>query len=161
MQIRLSNNIRKDLLLLIWFLSLRSWESLSSASCCRSLVIVYRGNCLLQIGVAAKSSEEGSDAAAIDVPKLMQGSLYRSAMESRKRMFLIMSFRYVQLETPCLLKLNCELNIWSLFFSAESYLANLSLYPGKSELPFLPVDTQVFIVINLDRFVLLITLKMQ
>lgn len=26
---------------------------------------------------------------------------------------------------------------------AESYLANLSLYPGKSELPFLPPNTQV------------------
>lgn len=28
---------------------------------------------------------------------------------------------------------------------AESYLANLALYPGRSELPFLPANTQVLI----------------
>ncbi|XP_020259330.1 protein COFACTOR ASSEMBLY OF COMPLEX C SUBUNIT B CCB4, chloroplastic [Asparagus officinalis] len=86
-----------------------AWESLSAASCCRSLVIVYGGNCLLQIGVAAAV---GSDPVIIDVPKLMQGSLYRNAMKSGK----------------------------------QSYLANLSLYPGKSELPFLPIDTQAVIL---------------
>lgn len=31
------------------------------------------------------------------------------------------------------------------YICSESYLANLSLYPGKSELPFLPSNTQVFV----------------
>jgi hypothetical protein len=28
-------------------------------------------------------------------------------------------------------------------YSAESYLANVALYPGRSELPFLPANMQV------------------
>lgn len=35
------------------------------------------------------------------------------------------------------------------FCHAESYLANLSLYPGRSELPFLPANTQVIMLILL------------
>ncbi|KAG8654036.1 protein COFACTOR ASSEMBLY OF COMPLEX C SUBUNIT B CCB4, chloroplastic isoform X2 [Manihot esculenta] len=83
------------------------WESLSAVTCCRSLVAVYDGICILQIGVAAESPNEG-EALAVDAAKLMQGSLYQAVMKS----------------------------------GAQSYLANLSLYPGRSELPFLPKNTQ-------------------
>lgn len=119
---------------------LRAWESFSAASCCRSLVIVYGGNCLLQIGVAAAV---GSDPVIIDVPKLMQGSLYRNAMKSGKRMYFKSSFRH-SFQFPISWRMFLSQHFkWLL--SAESYLANLSLYPGKSELPFLPVDTQVLV----------------
>ncbi|KAH7688446.1 Cofactor assembly of complex C subunit B CCB2/CCB4 protein [Dioscorea alata] len=87
----------------------RAWDSLSAVTCCRSLVVVYDSSCVLQIGVVAESPLEAGDAMDVDVKKLLQGSLCRSAMESQK----------------------------------QSYLANLSLYPGKSELPFLPTNTQV------------------
>ncbi|GMH01654.1 hypothetical protein Nepgr_003493 [Nepenthes gracilis] len=87
-----------------WF-----WESLSAVTCCRSLVVVYDNNCILQIGVAAESSKCG-EAEAVDVAKLIQGSLYQGIMNS----------------------------------GAQSYLTNLSLYPGKSELPFLPANAQGF-----------------
>ncbi|MBA0809186.1 hypothetical protein Gohar_024858, partial [Gossypium harknessii] len=33
----------------------RVWESLSAVTCCKSLVIVYDCQCIVQIGVAAKS----------------------------------------------------------------------------------------------------------
>ncbi|GMH01646.1 hypothetical protein Nepgr_003485 [Nepenthes gracilis] len=89
-----------------WF-----WESLSAVTCCRSLVVVYDNNCILQIGMAAESSKCG-EAEAVDVAKLIQGSLYQGIMNS----------------------------------GAQSYLANLSLYPGKSELPFLPANTQAVIL---------------
>uniref|UniRef100_A0A2N9EBZ6 Protein COFACTOR ASSEMBLY OF COMPLEX C SUBUNIT B CCB4, chloroplastic n=1 Tax=Fagus sylvatica TaxID=28930 RepID=A0A2N9EBZ6_FAGSY len=84
------------------------WESLSDVTCCRSLIIVYDSQCILQIGFAAKSSI-GDEAVAVDANKLMQGSLYQGVIKS----------------------------------GAQSYLANLFLYPGKSELPFLPSNTQV------------------
>lgn len=89
-----------------------TWESLSATTCCRSFVVVHGGTCILQIGVAAESPTEGGNAASVDVHKLIQGSLYRSVMESGK----------------------------------QSYLANLSLYPGRSELPFLPTNTQAVIL---------------
>uniref|UniRef100_A0A0E0DJ84 CCB4 n=2 Tax=Oryza meridionalis TaxID=40149 RepID=A0A0E0DJ84_9ORYZ len=88
-----------------------TWDSLTTATCCKSLVVVYGGNCVLQIGVAAGSPEDGN-AVMVDAQKFMQGSLYRSAMESKK----------------------------------QSYLANLALYPGRTELPFLPSNTQALIL---------------
>jgi len=88
-----------------------SWDSLTTATCCKSLVVVYGGNCILQIGVAAGSPEDGN-AVTVDTQKFIQGSLYKSAMESKK----------------------------------QSYLANLALYPGRSELPFLPSNTQALIL---------------
>ncbi|XP_014490536.1 uncharacterized protein LOC106753261 isoform X3 [Vigna radiata var. radiata] len=84
------------------------WESLSDATCCRSLVVVYERSCVLQIGFAADSSPGNGEAVSVDANKLMQGSVYQGVMKS----------------------------------GAQSYLANLSLYPGKSELPFLPLNTQ-------------------
>ncbi|KAG0468365.1 hypothetical protein HPP92_017693 [Vanilla planifolia] len=77
-----------------------AWESLSTATCCRSFVVVYHEDCLLQIGSAARSVS--GDVVTVDVPKLINGSLYRGVIKSEK----------------------------------QSYLANLSLYPGKTELPF-------------------------
>uniref|UniRef100_A0A453D7Z8 Protein COFACTOR ASSEMBLY OF COMPLEX C SUBUNIT B CCB4, chloroplastic n=1 Tax=Aegilops tauschii subsp. strangulata TaxID=200361 RepID=A0A453D7Z8_AEGTS len=61
-----------------------TWDSLTAATCCKSLVVVYGGNCKLQIGVAAASPEDGN-AVNVDAQKFMQGSLYKSAMESKKR----------------------------------------------------------------------------
>ncbi|XP_066344680.1 protein COFACTOR ASSEMBLY OF COMPLEX C SUBUNIT B CCB4, chloroplastic-like isoform X1 [Miscanthus floridulus] len=87
-----------------------TWDSLTTATCCKSLVIVYGGNCVLQIGVAAGYPEDGN-ALNVDAQKFI-GSLYKSAMESKK----------------------------------QSYLANLALYPGRSELPFLPANTQALIL---------------
>uniref|UniRef100_A0A8R7PKY0 Protein COFACTOR ASSEMBLY OF COMPLEX C SUBUNIT B CCB4, chloroplastic n=1 Tax=Triticum urartu TaxID=4572 RepID=A0A8R7PKY0_TRIUA len=84
-----------------------TWDSLTAATCCKSLVVVYGGNCILQIGVAAASLQDGS-AVTVDAQRFIQGSLYKSAMESKK----------------------------------QSYLANLALYPGRTELPFLPANTQ-------------------
>ncbi|KFK40848.1 hypothetical protein AALP_AA2G049300 [Arabis alpina] len=88
-----------------------SWESLKAATCCRSLVIVYNGICLLQIGMAAESPEDNKTV-IVNIDKLMQGSVYKGVMKSK----------------------------------AQSYLANLSLYPGRSELPFLPANTQAVIL---------------
>ncbi|CAN8244924.1 unnamed protein product [Cochlearia groenlandica] len=87
-----------------------AWESLKEATCCKSLVIVYNGICLVQIGMAGKSDK--GEAAVVNTGKLMQGSVYQGLMKSK----------------------------------AQSYLANLSLYPGRSELPFLPANTQAVIL---------------
>ncbi|KAI3817577.1 hypothetical protein L1987_11372 [Smallanthus sonchifolius] len=90
-----------------------AWESLSTVTCCRSLVIVYDGICVLQIGYAsASSSYEGEPPMVVDPSKLMQGLIYQGVVKS----------------------------------GSQSYLANLSLYPGKSELPFLPSNTQAVIL---------------
>ncbi|KAL8256195.1 hypothetical protein R6Q59_031262 [Mikania micrantha] len=90
-----------------------AWESLSTVTCCRSLVIVYDGVCVLQIGYAsASSSYEGEHPMVVDSNKLMQGSIYQGVIKS----------------------------------GSQNYLANLSLYPGKSELPFLPLNTQAVIL---------------
>lgn len=89
-----------------------TWNSLSDVTCCRSLAIVYDGKCILQIGLAAASLSNGSDAVAVDTNKLIEGSLFQGVLKS----------------------------------ASQSYLANLSLYPGKSELPFLPSNTQVVIL---------------
>ncbi|XP_060185633.1 protein COFACTOR ASSEMBLY OF COMPLEX C SUBUNIT B CCB4, chloroplastic [Lycium barbarum] len=86
-----------------------AWNSLSDVTCCRSLVIVYDGKCILQIGFAFFN---GSEAVVVDTNKLIEGSLYQGVLKS----------------------------------ASQSYLANLSLYPGKSELPFLPSNTQAVIL---------------
>ncbi|KAI3942859.1 hypothetical protein MKW92_012841 [Papaver armeniacum] len=90
----------------------RLWDSLSAVTCCRSLVVVYEGSCLLQIGVAAESASGEGVAMSVDVTTLMEGSLYKGAMKS----------------------------------GTQSCLANLSLYPGRSQLPFLPGNTQAVIL---------------
>ncbi|CAH8302769.1 unnamed protein product [Eruca vesicaria subsp. sativa] len=89
-----------------------AWESLKAATCCKSLVIVYNGICLVQIGMAAESPEDSNKAVIVNTDKLMEGSVYQGVMKSK----------------------------------AQSYLANLSLYPGRSELPFLPANTQAVIL---------------
>jgi hypothetical protein len=68
-------------------LILRVWESLSDVTCCRSLIIVYDSQCILQIGFAAKSSI-GDEAVAVDANKLMQGSLYQGVIKSGARKLL-------------------------------------------------------------------------
>ncbi|KGN52433.2 hypothetical protein Csa_009370 [Cucumis sativus] len=88
------------------------WKSLSEVTCCRSLVVVYDGTCIFQVGFAAESAEGNGEAEHVEAGKLMQGSLYKGVLKSQ----------------------------------AQSYLANLSLYPGKSELPFLPSNTQAVIL---------------
>ncbi|CAN1151336.1 Protein COFACTOR ASSEMBLY OF COMPLEX C SUBUNIT B CCB4, chloroplastic [Linum perenne] len=88
----------------------RVWESLSSATCCKSLVVVYDCSCILQIGVAAESPD--GKAQAVDAATLAEGSVYQGVMKS----------------------------------GSQSYLANLSLYPGRSQLPFLPSNTQAVIL---------------
>ncbi|KAI7754693.1 hypothetical protein M8C21_005312 [Ambrosia artemisiifolia] len=90
-----------------------AWESLATVTCCRSLVIVYDGVCVLQIGYAsASSSDDGESPMVVDSAKLMKGSIYQGVVKS----------------------------------GSQSYLANLSLYPAKSELPFLPLNTQAVIL---------------
>ncbi|CAA6669657.1 unnamed protein product [Spirodela intermedia] len=89
-----------------------AWTSLSDATCCRSLVVVYKNCCLLQIGIASEISSKDGNPTDIDVPCLTQGSLCQKAMQSGK----------------------------------QSYLANLSLYPGRVEFPFLPANTQALIL---------------
>ncbi|AAD39336.1 Hypothetical protein [Arabidopsis thaliana] len=96
-----------------------AWESLKVATCCKSLVIVYNGICLIQIGMVAESPED-KKTVIVKTDKLMQGSVYRGVMKSKARK-----------NNDCL---------------SESYLANLSLYPGRSELPFLPANTQAVIL---------------
>lgn len=88
------------------------WESVSDVTCCRSLVIVYNSDCLIQIGIAAESSTHNGEAVSVNAAKLVQGSLCQGVIKS----------------------------------GAQSYLANLSLYPGRSELPFLPSNTQAVIL---------------
>ncbi|GFP91561.1 hypothetical protein PHJA_001300100 [Phtheirospermum japonicum] len=90
----------------------RAWESLSNVTCCRSLVVIYDGICILQIGYADVSDSSGGEPVTVDADKLMDGSLYKGVAKS----------------------------------GSQSYLANLSLYPGKSELPFLPPNTQAVIL---------------
>lgn len=62
----------------------RAWESLKVATCCKSLVIVYNGVCLIQIGMAAESLED-KKAVIVNTDKLMQGSVYRGVMKSKAR----------------------------------------------------------------------------
>ncbi|MCO5594129.1 hypothetical protein L7F22_048150 [Adiantum nelumboides] len=86
-----------------------AWETLKTASCCRGLVIVYQGCCVLQAGLASVVQGE---AKTVDPTSLIKGSLCEAAWRSGK----------------------------------QSYLANLSLYPGRYELSFLPSNTQAVIL---------------
>lgn len=87
-----------------------AWEALKEATRCQALVIVYRGHCVLQAGLAAESEEY--DAVFMDCSKFVKGSLCRDIWASGK----------------------------------QSYLANLSLYPGRFELSFFPPNTQAVIL---------------
>lgn len=71
------------------------WESLLDATCCRSLVIVYKNSCVLQIGFAAESSPGDGEAVSVDVNKLIQGSVYQGIMKSGARKFLTIYVRHV------------------------------------------------------------------
>lgn len=64
---------------------LRAWESLSTVTCCRSLVIVYDGICVLQIGYASTSSSNDGEPMVVDASKLMQGSMYQGVLKSGSR----------------------------------------------------------------------------
>ncbi|CAN1311198.1 Protein COFACTOR ASSEMBLY OF COMPLEX C SUBUNIT B CCB4, chloroplastic [Linum perenne] len=55
------------------------WESLSSATCCKSLVVVYDCSCILQIGVAAESPD--GKAQAVDAATLAEGSVYQVILQ--------------------------------------------------------------------------------
>lgn len=81
---------------MLGIISSRFWESFSSAMCCKSLVVVFGNNCLLQIGAAAKSSEGEGSSVAVDINKLMQGSLYQSCMQSSKRMNYKLAYVLIQ-----------------------------------------------------------------
>ncbi|CAA0834731.1 cofactor assembly of complex C [Striga hermonthica] len=65
-----------------------AWESLSNATCCRSLVIVYDGICILQIGYADVSDSSGGDPVVVDAGKLMRGSLYNGVVKSGSQSYL-------------------------------------------------------------------------
>lgn len=121
------------------FAYFRAWESLSDVTCCKSLVIVYDKRVILQIGFAAASSD-ADEAVVIDADKLMEGSLYQGVLKSKSRKRDAFTHSLFCESFKCLLKMQ----ISTLF--AESYLANLSLYPAKSELPFLPLNTQVLVI---------------
>lgn len=64
---------------------LRAWNSLSDVTCCRSLVIVYDGKCILQTGFAAASLSNEMDAVVVDTNKLIEGSLYLGVLKSALR----------------------------------------------------------------------------
>lgn len=91
------------------------WESLSDVTCCRSLVIVYEGSCVLQIGFAAESSPGDGEAVSVDTNKLMQGSVYQGVMKSGARKFLTIYCR------PRVIYHNC------CHFSAVLFM---KMYPG-------------------------------
>lgn len=80
----------------------------------------------------------------VDAKKLIQGSLCQGVTKSGSRKEYTMFFVIL---VATLLYYNFEKvlieDLKRLFFWPESYLANLSLYPGKSDLPFLPSNTQV------------------
>ncbi|EPS60415.1 hypothetical protein M569_14388, partial [Genlisea aurea] len=105
---RISDNLTDSVVSeLLW-----TWDSLSNATCCRSLVVVYHSICIFQIGCAAKSLADEDEPLAVDADKLTEGSVCSTVIKS----------------------------------GSQSYLANLALYPGKSELPFLPSNTQAVIL---------------
>lgn len=61
---------------------------MSNVTCCRSLIVVYDGRCILQIGCAAKSSFGDGETVAVDANKLMQGSLCQGVIKSGTRKLL-------------------------------------------------------------------------
>lgn len=76
------------------FVVYRVWESLSAVTCCKSLVIVYDCQCIVQIGVAAKSLNI-DEPFAVDAAKLMQGSLYQGVLKSGARKLLLSGFTII------------------------------------------------------------------
>ena len=54
-------------------------------TCCRSLVVVYDGMCIFQVGFAAESAEGDGEAEHVEASKLMQGSLYKGILKSQAR----------------------------------------------------------------------------
>lgn len=63
----------------------RVWKSLSEVTCCSSLVVVYDGMCIFQVGFAAESAESDGEAEHVEASKLMQGSLYQGILKSQAR----------------------------------------------------------------------------
>ncbi|XWS34898.1 hypothetical protein CRYUN_Cryun21dG0076400 [Craigia yunnanensis] len=126
-----------------------AWKSLSAVTCCRSLVIVYDCQCIVQIGVAAKSRNDG-EPFTVDAAKLIQGSLCQGVLKSGACKLLLSGFSITLLccsySSDLCGKSILQDSHYSIQFLAESYLANLSLYPGRSELPFLPSNTQAVIL---------------
>lgn len=78
------------------FVVYRAWESLSTVTCCRSLVVVYNCQCIVQIGVVAKSQNDG-EPLAVDAAKLMQGSLCQGVLKSGTRKLLLSGFSILPL----------------------------------------------------------------
>lgn len=72
--------------------TLRAWESLSDATCCMSLVIVYNGICILQAGFADVSRSNGGEPVVVDTDKLTKGSLYSGIFKSGSRVILLFNF---------------------------------------------------------------------
>lgn len=64
---------------------LRAWESLSDVTCCRSLLVVYDGICILQIGFADVLQPNGDVPMVVDADELIRGSLYKGVMRSGSR----------------------------------------------------------------------------
>lgn len=89
---------------MLLFLVYRAWESLSTVTCCRSLVIVYSCQCIVQIGVAAKLQNNG-EPFTVDATKLMEGSLCQGVLKSGARkllMFgLLIIFYVVTIQVIC------------------------------------------------------------
>lgn len=57
-------------------------------TCCRSLVVVYDGICILQIGVADVSPSSGDEPVVVEADKLVKGSLFNGVMKSGSREIL-------------------------------------------------------------------------
>ncbi|KAI5068247.1 hypothetical protein GOP47_0016592 [Adiantum capillus-veneris] len=62
-----------------------AWEALKSISCCRGFVIVYKGCCVLQAGLASVVQGE---AKTVDSLNLVKGSLCEAAWRSGKQNYL-------------------------------------------------------------------------
>ena len=108
---------KKNLVYLTWqilLLQFRVWESLSATTCCRSIVVMHGGYCLLQIGIAAESLTEVGQAVAVDVHKLIQTAVYRSVIESRKRRYhtnILLRLICFELDRTILISFSFFLNI--------------------------------------------------
>ncbi|GJP29454.1 hypothetical protein CLOM_g16712 [Closterium sp. NIES-68] len=97
-----------------------AWESLSFNTPCRSLVLIFKGQCILQAGCMAPvpsmpsaTTTVDAAAAAVDAEKILSGSICSTALKSGR----------------------------------SNYLANLILFPARYELfQFLPDNTQAAIV---------------
>lgn len=88
-------------------------------TCCRSLVIVYDGRCILQIGFAAESSNGDGKAVSVDADKLMQGSLYRGVMKSGVRKYLPRTISSVEV-FQLFYRVTSELDFHQMFDNLET-----------------------------------------